>query len=282
MKLLVTGGSGQLGRAIVRLGSDQHQIVAPGSVELDVTSARAVRSAISETRPDLVIHAGAMTDVDGCERDPITAYRINGLGTQNLAAATWSAGIPLLYVSTNFVFEGELDRAYLEFDAPRPISVYGASKLAGEHAVAALNPQHYIVRTAMVYDETGRNFVNSMLRLASEHPKLTIVNDQSGNPTYAGDLALGILLLIEQPAFGTYHLTNAGTASWYEWAVRIFELSGLDIPVEPIPASQFKRAATPPANGAMQNMAAASLGIELPDWQDALRRCLQRRIEQAG
>lgn len=282
MNLLVTGGTGQLGRAIVRLGADQHRIVAPGSGDVDVADAIAVQAMIADTQPDLVIHAGAMTDVDGCELDPVTAYRINGLGTQNVAAATANAGIPMVYVSTNFVFDGELDRAYTEFDAPNPISTYGASKLAGELAVSALNPQHFIVRTAMVYDETGRNFVNSMLRLASEHPKLTIVRDQTGNPTYAGDLAFGILRLIAQPAFGTYHLTNTGSASWYEWAVRIFGISGIEIPVEPIPASQFKRAATPPENGTMDNLAAASLGIELPHWEDALERCLEQRSEIVG
>ena len=282
MNLLVTGGTGQLGRAITRLGSAQHQITAPGSAELDATDARTVASAIAESRPDLVIHAGAMTDVDGCEHDPKLAYRVNGLGTQNVAAASASAGIPIVYVSTNFVFDGSLERPYLEFDTPNPISLYGASKLAGEHAVSSLNPQHYIVRTAMVYDETGHNFVNSMLRLATQHPKLTIVDDQYGNPTYAGDLALGILQLIQSGAFGTYHVTNAGTASWHEWAVKIFELSGVETPTEPIPGSQFKRAATPPANGVLDNMAAAGLGIELPHWHDALERYLHRRSELAG
>lgn len=279
MNLLVTGGTGQLGRAITRLGSDQHQITSLGSADLDTSDFRAVSAAIETIDPDLVIHAGAMTDVDGCENDPVRAYRINGLGTQNVAASTAGAGVPMVYVSTNFVFDGELERPYLEFDEPNPISVYGASKLAGERAVSALNPRHYIIRTAMVYDETGRNFVNSMLRLASQHPKLTIVDDQFGNPTYAGDLAMGILQLILTSAFGTYHLTNAGLASWHEWAAKIFELSEIDTPAEPIPASQFKRDATPPANGALENLAAAGLGIELPHWHDALHRCLRQRSE---
>jgi dTDP-4-dehydrorhamnose reductase len=279
MNLLVTGGSGQLGRAMVRVGSGNHNIYAPGSSQLDVTDFRALQHTIAERGPDLVIHAGAMTDVDGCERDPVRAFRINGLGTQNLAAATASAGIPLVYVSTNFVFDGQLGRAYTEFDQPAPISVYGRSKLAGEHAVRALNPRHFIVRTAMVFDESGKNFVNSMVRLASEHPTLRIVDDQWGNPTYAADLAFGILALIEQPSYGTFHLTNRGTASWYEWATATFERLEIDTNVEPIPASQFQRAATPPANGALENLAASALGIELPDWEDALSRCLARRAE---
>jgi dTDP-4-dehydrorhamnose reductase len=279
MNLLVTGGTGQLGRAIVRLGEHRHHIHAFGSSELDTTNVQSVDQMIDQLRPDLVVHAGAMTDVDGCEHDPIGAYRINGLGTQTVAATTARAGIPMVYVSTNFVFDGTLDRPYTEFDEPAPISVYGASKRAGERAVTALNPQHFIVRTAMVYDECGRNFVNSMLGLAAKHPKLTIVSDQVGNPTYAADLANGILQLIQSQSFGTYHLTNSGTASWYHWAVRIFEISGIDIPVEPIPASQFQRAATPPANGELANLSASAIGIELPDWQYGLNRCLTRRNE---
>jgi dTDP-4-dehydrorhamnose reductase len=282
MKLLVTGGSGQLGRAISRIGGSQHQIFAAGSAELDVSSLSAVRQALATVQPELVIHAGAMTDVDGCEREIHRAHQINAMGTQWLAGETARLGVPIVYLSTNFVFDGQLDRPYTEFDGPNPLSVYGASKLAGEIAVRALNPRHWIVRTAMVYDETGRNFVNSMLRLAAEHPKLTVVDDQFGNPTYAADLALGILSLIEHGAFGEYHLTNSASASWFEWALKIFELEGVGTPVEPIPASQFQRAATPPMNGVLDNLAASSLGIELPHWEDALERCLKRRREIAG
>jgi dTDP-4-dehydrorhamnose reductase len=279
VKILITGGTGQLGRALERLGREHYEIVAPGSGDLNVTDYHTVTYVLSETNPDLVIHAGAMTDVDGCEHDVRAAFSINGLGTQNVAASTANAGIPIVYVSTNFVFNGVLDRPYTEFDIPDPISIYGASKLAGERAITALNPRHYIVRTAMVYDESGRNFVNSMLSLAAEHPKLTIVDDQFGNPTYAGDLAFAILQLIQPPAYGIYHLVNTGTASWYEWAIRIFEMSGIETPVEPIPASQFKRAAAPPSNGALDNLTASALGIELPRWDNALQRCLQRRSE---
>jgi dTDP-4-dehydrorhamnose reductase len=277
MRILVTGGTGQLGRALVRLGKRQHDIVAPGSSDLDVSTFAQVQTAIRTHSPDVVIHAGAMTDVDGCEHDAERAHQINAIGSQNVAATTNEARIPILYVSTNFVFDGTLDRPYLEYDVPAPISAYGASKLAGELATRTLNPRHYIVRTAMVYDESGRNFVNTMLRLAESHPKLTVVSDQSGNPTYAVDLADGILSLIETGAHGTYHLTNAGAASWYEWACEIFETAGIDIEVEPIPASDFPRAATPPANGALANQAATLLGIELPGWRDALARCLTNR-----
>jgi dTDP-4-dehydrorhamnose reductase len=282
VRILLTGGTGQLGRAITRLGRERHEIHAFGSRELDVSDYHFVHRAVNEHSPEVVVHAGAMTDVDGCELDVENAFRINGIGTQNLAAATFEAGIPIGCVSTNFVFDGTKVGPYLEFDSPNPISVYGASKLAGERAVATLNPRHFIVRTAMVFDETGRNFVNTMLRLAESHTRLTVVADQTGNPTYAADLALGILRLIDRPAYGIYHLTNSGSTSWHGWATKIFELCDIDIEVEPIPASEFRRAATPPANGVLANLAAAGLGVELPHWEDALACCLKQRSEIAG
>lgn len=277
MRILVTGGTGQVGRALQRVAPAGYTVVAPGSDECDVADFATVARLIEREQPDVIVHAGAMTDVDGCERDPARAFQVNALGTQHVAAAAQSAGAALVYLSTNYVFDGEDPEPYHEFATPRPISVYGRSKLAGEEAVRALAPRHYIVRTAMVYDETGRNFVNTMLRAAAERPSLTVVADQRGNPTYAGDLAAAIYRLIAQPAFGTYHLVNEGSASWYEWAIEILRLAGIATPVEPIPAAAWSRLARPPANGVLANTAAAALGITLPPWQDALARCLARR-----
>lgn len=282
MKVLITGGSGQLGRALKRQARVNKQVVAVGSNELNLADTPAVEQFVRQVSPDLIIHAGAMTDVDGCEREPERAWRINALGTQSIAAAAQEVGARLAYISTNFVFDGESDAPYHEFADPRPISVYGASKLAGERAVQSLCQRHFIVRTAMVYDETGRNFVNTMLRLASTQPKLTVVADQFGNPTYAGDLAAAIWRLVETTAFGTYHLTNQGVTSWHGWASEIFRLTGHDIDVQPIPASAYQRPARPPRNGALANLAGQALGIELPDWQDALARCLSHRDKQAS
>lgn len=277
MRILVTGGTGQLGRALARLASPEHSVVALGSAECDITDFQSFRQIVAREQPDVVIHAGAMTDVDGCERDPDAAFRINARGTQNVAAVVQEAGATLVYISTNYVFDGESAQPYHEFATPRPINVYGQSKLAGEEAVRALAPRHYIVRTAMVYDETGRNFVNTMLRAASTRPSLSVVADQVGNPTYAGDLAAALYQLIAQPAYGTYHLVNEGVASWYEWATTIFDLAEVRVSVAPIAASEWPRDAQPPANGALANTAAAALGIQLPNWRDALARCLARR-----
>jgi len=275
MRVMITGANGQLGRALTRTAQVEH--VTFTHDELDVADFVAVQQAFITAQPTLIIHAGAMTDVDGCERDPVAAYKANGLGAQNVAAAADNIGAQLVYVSTNFVFDGEQDAPYHEFAATHPISVYGASKLAGERAVRALCPQHYVVRTSMVYDESGRNFVNTMLRLANDRPSLRVVADQRGNPTYAEDLAHAIWKLVELPAFGTYHLTNTGVASWYEWAVEIFRLTGKQIAVEPISAAEYQRAATPPRNGVLANLTASALGITLPDWRDALTRCLSNR-----
>lgn len=246
MRILVTGGTGQVGRALQRLAPPGYSIVAPGSDRCDVTDFDAFIRLVADEQPDVIVHAGAMTDVDGCERDPERAFRINATGTQHVAAAAQQFGAALVYLSTNYVFDGEAAEPYHEFAERRPINVYGRSKLAGEEAVRAIAPRHYIVRTAMVYDETGRNFVNTMLRAAAERPSLTVVADQRGNPTYAGDLAAGIYRLIEQPAYGTYHLVNEGSASWYEWATEIFRLAEIETRVEPIPAAEWHRAARPP------------------------------------
>jgi dTDP-4-dehydrorhamnose reductase len=277
MRILVTGGTGQLGRALARLAPDYHTVVALGSDACDVADPDAIRRVIDRERPELIIHSAAMTDVDGCEREPERAYRVNAAGTAYLASAARESGAALVYISTNYVFDGESDTAYHEFAAVNPISVYGHSKLAGEEAVRALCPRHAIVRTAMLYDESGRNFVNTMLRLAVSRPTISVVADQFGNPTYAGDLAVAIYQLIARRAAGTFHLVNQGGASWHEWASEIFRLTGVNVSVEPIPASAYQRRARPPRNGALVSLTAPAFGIELPHWADALQRCLDRR-----
>ncbi len=276
MRVLITGGSGQLGRALTK-SARTPDVLAVGQRHIDVSNFDAVWEQVKRFEPDLIIHAGAMTDVDGCEREPERAWSINALGTQHVAAAAADANASLVYISTNFVFDGEQDEPYHEFAQPNPLSIYGASKLAGEEAVRAICPRHYIVRTAMVFDEVGRNFVNTMLRLAVSRSSLTVVSDQTGNPTYAADLAKAIWALVERPAYGTFHLTNSGVASWYEWAIETFRLSNANIEVSPISAADYPRAATPPKNGVLANLAGHALGISLPMWQDALFRCLNNR-----
>ncbi len=277
-RVLVTGGQGQLGRALHQQYTGAGAtVLAPGRDHLNVTDAASINAAITQFAPTLLIHAAAATDVDRCEREPDWATLLNTTGTALIAAAAARAKLPLVYVSTNYIFDGArpAGEAYAEDDPPNPLSVYGRTKLAGEELVRQQVPAHFIVRTAQVYAATGRKFVQTMLGLAAAG-KTTIggVADQWVQPTYATDLAAGIAALAATQTPGTYHLTNSGSCSWAEWAQEIFRLRNLPVAVEPIPAATFKRDATPPANGVMQNNCAAALGITLPDWHEGLQRCL--------
>jgi dTDP-4-dehydrorhamnose reductase len=273
-RVVITGTTGQLGRALTEVMDTEWEVLPLNRRDVDLLDWHAVRDRVTAFNPSLVIHSAAVTDVDGCERDPRMAYLGNALVTRNVARAAALANADLVYVSTNFVFDGQKAGPYHEFDIPGPISIYGASKLAGEREAQAATERCTVVRTAMVFAPEGRNFVQTMLRLLAERDRLTIVNDQVGNPTYAPDLARAIVQLVDRAPHGTYHVTNAGTASWYAWAREIASIIGATTTIEPIPAAEYRRDATPPANGALESLSLASLGIELPDWRDALRRCL--------
>jgi len=246
--------------------------------ELDITDREAIRRAIREFRPDVVIHAAAWTDVDGCAREPERAFRVNALGTQNVALACAEAGAALLYISTNEVFDGTATEPYREWDPVRPINPYGRSKAAGEWFVSHLLTRFYIVRTAWLYAPGGRNFPHRILQLANERGALRVVVDEVSNPTYAPDLAAAIAALIRTEAYGIYHLTNSGYCSRYEFACAILRMSGrTDVPVEPITLDQFQRDSTPPRFAPLANTAAAALGIVLRPWEEALAEFLAVR-----
>lgn len=276
-RIFVTGGSGQLGSALRELYADDAILRAPAHREYDLTDVSRMRQALQAFQPSLVIHAAAATNVDACETDAVTAFRVNALATRHLAQLTALHDVPLVYISTNYVFSGEKDGTYSEWDAPAPKSVYGWSKLGGEREVELHARRYLIVRTSWVYGHGAghRNFVRAMLGMAEKRePTLRVVNDQWGQPTYATDLAVAIRSLIATREYGHYHLTNSGACSWYEWAVELFRLLGRDVAIEPIPATQFPRPAVPPRNGVLANIAASAVGITLPDWRDGLRRCL--------
>lgn len=275
-RVVITGTTGQLGRALVAAQSSSWDILQINRSDIDLLNYDAIRERIAGFMPDVVIHAAAATDVDGCEREPAMAYLANALATRHVAQATAGCDAQLVYISTNFVFDGARTDPYHEFDVPAPISVYGASKLAGEIEARAATRGCFIVRTAMVFAPEGRNFVTTMQRLMAERDRLSVVDDQFGNPTYAPDLAPAIVALIERATFGTYHVTNAGSASWYEWAREIASIIGATCSIEPIPAADYHRDATPPANGVLKSLALPPLGIELADWRDALLRCLSQ------
>ncbi len=271
MKIAMTGGRGQLGRTLERVLSPKHTIIVLDLPETDITRRDAIAS-IAALAPDLVIHAAAMTDVDGCARDPQAAFRSNALGTQNVALACQRAGAAMLYISTNEVFDGTKDSPYRELDPPRAINPYGASKLAGERYVQMLLNRFYIVRTAWLYARGGSNFPSKMIALAKEKQHLAVVDDEIGNPTYAPDLAHALVELIETSHFGIYHLVGEGIASRYDWVERILRHAGMgNVPLTRIKLADYQRASTPPRYGALANFAAATtLGIRLRPWQDAL------------
>jgi dTDP-4-dehydrorhamnose reductase len=213
-----------------------------------------------------------MTDVDGCERNPQAAYRVNTWGTQNVAVACNRLGAAMLHISTNDVFDGTLGRAYYEWDRPAPRSVYAESKAAAEFYVRTLLNRFYIVRTAWLYARGGNNFVSKIVAAADRHGRLRVVTDEVSSPTYAPDLAAAIAELIETEHFGLYHFTNAGTCSRFEWARELLRLAGREhVPLEPITSDQWQRAAPPPLYAPIANTAGAALGITLRPWQEALR-----------
>ncbi|MFP4394205.1 MAG: dTDP-4-dehydrorhamnose reductase [Anaerolineales bacterium] len=275
MKILLTGHKGQLGRALLPLLAE-HEVQGMDRPEHDITDREDVAALVHEFRPDLILHPAAMTDVDGCARDPQAAYLVNGMGTQNLALAAADVDAEMLYVSTNEVFDGAASTPYHEWAARRPANPYGRSKLAGEWYTQNLLTRFYIARTAWLYAEGGRNFPHKIIHLADERGALRVVTDEVGNPTYVKDLATAIVQLIPTHAYGIYHLVNEGAASRYDFAREILRLSGREaIPVDPITSDAFERASTPPPYAPMINHAAAALGIRLRPWEAALADFLQ-------
>jgi dTDP-4-dehydrorhamnose reductase len=274
MRIFLTGSRGQLGRALAARLSDA-EIAPCDQPECDVTQAGPIRQAILAARPEMVLHCAAMTDVDGCARDPDLAYRVNGLGTQNVALACAEIGAALLYVSTNEVFDGAARSPYSEFDAPNPVNAYGRSKLAGEWYTLHLVPRFYVVRTSWLYASNGANFIHKILERAAAGQRLRVVADEVATPTLASDLAEAVARLIETGQHGIYHLANAGHCSRYDWACKALELAGYDVPVEPITRADYPRPSTPPAFTALANQAAAALGITLRPWQAALEEFMQ-------
>lgn len=271
MRIVITGHKGQLGTALQNALSGA-ELLGLDLPEHDITDPPSIAEAIVEYQPNVVIHGAAMTNVDGCEQEPETAYRVNALGTQNIAIACGRCGAAMVHVSTNDVFDGKLGRPYYEWDTPSPQSVYAHSKAAAEFYVRTLLNRFYIVRTSWLYAREGENFVTKIIRAADKYGQLRVVTDEVATPTYAPDLAEAISQLIHTGHYGIFHFANSGTCSRYEWARRLLELSGRgNIPIEPITADQWQRAAPPPLYAPILNFAGAALGITLRPWEEALQ-----------
>lgn len=286
-KLIVTGGAGQLGRAIVaRFAADDASaargawsMTALGRDELDVGDRRAVHERVAAEKPATIIHAAAMTDVDGCERDPDAAFRMNALGTLHVAEAAESIGARLIAISTDFVFDGEKPSPYFEQDAPNPLSVYGESKLAGEQHALRVSSRALVVRTAWLYGPGGRNFVDTILRMGEAGQPLRVVADQAGSPTWAPDLADALARLIDAPVSGVVHVANAGHATRYELARRALDAAGLEsVRVEPVTTQEMPRPAARPRHAVLGSRVLAAAGIvPLRHWEDALAEHIAAR-----
>ncbi len=276
MHILLLGSSGMLGHALTAALSQQHKITGLDLPDLDITNISAVQSFVFSHCPDLLINAAAYTDVDGCESNIDHAFAVNATGPRNLAVVCNELDIPLIHISTDYIFDGNSSEPYKESDNPNPQSVYGKSKLLGEQYVRELTNKHYIIRTSWLYGQNGKNFVDTMLRLAGERDEISVVNDQVGSPTYTVDLAQAISELITEPAYGTYHLTNSGTCSWYEFTLEIFKQAGITgVRVKPITTEELNRPAPRPKYSVLDNSKWIASGRPpLRPYQDALKEYL--------
>jgi dTDP-4-dehydrorhamnose reductase len=279
--VVVTGAGGQLGRELhYRLEQDEVPVVALARGHVDITDSSAVERAISEACPSLVIHTAAATDVNGCEEHRRAAYRVNVIGAWNVARSAARAGSAMVYVSTNYVFDGQKLGPYFEYDDTAPLNAYGATKLQGEEVARQVNDRLYVVRTSWLYSRWGNNFVSRFLDVNPSDGPLRYVGDQVANPTHAGDLARGILELAETDAFGVHHLVNDGATSWYGWASAVLANLGRDdMALEEISGDEFSRAAEVPANSELANEMARSVGVTMRPWGEALAAHIRAVVE---
>ncbi len=291
MRVLITGASGQLGNELRRLFETGRAEIGPipqqlrgaevvytDTPQLDITDAKAVKIFVADGGFDLIINCAALTNVDGCESNEDLANRVNAVGAENLAEAAAQADIPIIHMSTDYVFSGTESGERVESDLATPLSAYGRSKLKGERLVAAANPKHHIVRTAWLYGYVGNNFVKTMLRLAENHDEVMVVDDQLGNPTSANDLAYEILKIALSDDYGIWHVTNEGTCSWADFAEAVLE--DADCTVNRCTSAEYKavhpESAARPAFSSLRNKHLGdTLGDQMRPWQDALSAYLK-------
>lgn len=276
MKVLVTGANGQLGHDVVlELEQRGHTPVVTDKEEMDITDEESVNAFISDSMPDAVIHCAAYTAVDRAEEDEHNCRLVNADGTRNIARACAKIGCKLMYISTDYVFDGEGDRPWEPDDeVSAPLNVYGQTKYEGEQAVKEYAERFFIVRIAWVFGLNGNNFVKTMLRLGRQNGAVSVVNDQIGSPTYTPDLAVLLCDMIESEKYGYYHATNEGICSWYDFACEIFNAAGMnDVKVTPVGSEEFPAKAKRPHNSRMSKDKLTANGFDrLPAWQDAVKR----------
>lgn len=276
MKVFVTGVKGQLGHDVVNeLEKRGHTAIGVDIEEMDITDKDAVKRVITQVSPEAVVHCAAYTAVDAAEEQVELCRRVNGLGTENIAEICKELNCKLMYISTDYVFNGQGTRPWEPDDEREPLNVYGQTKYEGELAVEALE-KYFIVRIAWVFGVNGKNFIKTMLNLGKTRDHLTVVDDQIGSPTYTYDLARLLVDMIETEKYGRYHATNEGVCSWYEFACEIFKKAGIEVAVSPVSSNEYPAKAKRPQNSRMDKSKLKEMGFEpLPTWQDALERYLK-------
>lgn len=274
MKILITGAKGLLGTDLYRILTQEHEITGIDVEQADITIPGTILHYLGSNRFNLIIHCAAYTDVDGSENNSERAFLVNGIGTKHIAQYTQSISAELMYISTDFVFDGQKEKPYSETDVPNPINIYGKSKLEGEKYLQELISQYYIVRTSWLFGKHGKNFVDTILAKANAGQNLRIVNDQFGSPTYSVDLAEAIKHLIKTHKYGIYHVSNSGICSWYEFACKILKIKGLNSKVEVVPISsdELGRPAPRPKYSKLASTKyELTTGKSLRSWQDAVK-----------
>jgi dTDP-4-dehydrorhamnose reductase len=277
MRIVVTGSGGQLGRDLCRMLSNE-TVIPKDLPDFDLTRQES-EDQIFDAKPDVIIHAGAYTDVDGAEHNPDLAMAVNRDGAARVARAAARAGARLIYVSTDYVFDGTATVPYTEQDVPNPLNAYGMSKWRGEQVVLASGADALVVRTAWLYGHHGKNFVKSIMRAARREPALRVVSDQRGCPTFAEDLASALIALMVKKERGVIHVTNRGDCTWHEFALAIVREMGLAVPVAPITTEEAGRVATRPRFSVLNQDRLMSLGIMMPEWRLSLAQFIKM---QAG
>ena len=277
MKVLVTGAKGQLGYDVMNeLAKRGYEGIGVDVQEMDITDAQAVDRVITESGADKVIHCAAYTAVDAAEDNVDLCRKVNAQGTENIAKVCKKLDIPMLYLSTDYVFDGEGTRPWEPDDKRDPLNVYGQTKYEGELAIEENLDKYFIVRIAWVFGVNGKNFIKTMLKLAENHDTITVVDDQVGSPTYTYDLSRLLVDMIETDKYGRYHATNEGLCTWYEFAVEIFRQAGISVNVVPVTSEEFQAKAKRPHNSRLNKDKLDEMGFtRLPSWQDALSRYLK-------
>lgn len=276
MKVLVTGAKGQLGHDVVNeLTMRGHEAIGVDIEEMDITDIESVSRVLKETAPDAVVHCAAYTAVDAAEDNIDLCRRVNAYGTENIAKVCGELDCKLMYISTDYVFDGQGERPWEPDDKRNPLNVYGQTKYEGELAVEKYVCKYFTVRIAWVFGVNGKNFIKTMLNLGKTHDRITVVDDQVGSPTYTYDLARLLVDMIETDRYGRYHATNEGLCSWYEFAKEIFRQAGMPVEVLPVSSAEYPAKAKRPSNSRMSKAKLTQNGFTpLPPWQDALARYL--------